>query len=86
MVALETRRLRLREFQQDDFAVLHGFASDPQVCRYTDWGPNEPADTTAFLAGAMRESRLDPRHGYTLALVLKGENRLVGSGAVWVDS
>jgi len=34
----------------------------------------------------MRESRLDPRHGYTLALVLKGENRLVGSGAVWVDS
>lgn len=86
MVVVETRRLRLREFRQDDFAVLHGFVSDPQVCRYTDWGPNEPADTMAFLAGAGRESRATPRHRYSLALVLKAENRLVGSGAVWVDS
>lgn len=67
MVVVETRRLRLREFERNDFAVLHGFVSDPQVCRYTDWGPNDPADTVAFLAGAMRESKLTPRQGYSLA-------------------
>ncbi len=46
---LATPRLLLREFRGADHAAVHEFASDPEVVRYTDWGPNDPQDTAAFL-------------------------------------
>ena len=51
---LTTSRLHLRAFSATDFAWLHPIAADPLVVRYTDWGPNTPADTQAFLDEASR--------------------------------
>jgi [ribosomal protein S5]-alanine N-acetyltransferase len=54
---LTTPRLRLRAFTTADFDWLHPIGSDPTVTRYTDWGPNEPEDTRAFLEEASRSGR-----------------------------
>lgn len=37
---IETERLWLREFREDDFDSIHAYATDPEVVRYMPWGPN----------------------------------------------
>ena len=41
-VVLETPRLVLRELHDDDVPAIHAYASDAEVVRYLDWGPNTP--------------------------------------------
>ncbi|SDT00074.1 GNAT family N-acetyltransferase [Actinoplanes derwentensis] len=53
MSELWTTRLRLRPFRPGDVPAVHGYAGDPEVVRYMDWGPNELADTEAFVAAAV---------------------------------
>ena len=53
-MTLTTPRLQLRAFSATDFAWLHPITANPAVTRYTDWGPNTPADTQAFLDEAAR--------------------------------
>ncbi|SEI94550.1 GNAT family N-acetyltransferase [Demequina mangrovi] len=48
-MTLETARLLLRPFTTDDAADVHVYASDPAVCRFTDWGPNSTEDTDAWI-------------------------------------
>lgn len=66
---LSTPRLRLREFTPGDHVAVHAFAGDAEVTRYTDWGPNTPEDTAAFLDEVVRESRARPRSRFALAVV-----------------
>jgi RimJ/RimL family protein N-acetyltransferase len=37
---IETERLLLRDFREDDFDSIHAYATDPEVVRYMTWGPN----------------------------------------------
>jgi RimJ/RimL family protein N-acetyltransferase len=73
-------RLALARFRDSDLDAVHAFASDPEVCRFTGWGPNTLADTRAFLDEAVqhRPDRLD------LAVVRDGE--VIGSASVWTTS
>jgi ribosomal-protein-alanine N-acetyltransferase len=75
-VALETRRLALREFAADDAAAV----------RHLDWGPNAPEDTAGFLALARAAREAVPRTAYHLAIVLKAADRLVGGCRIEVRS
>jgi [ribosomal protein S5]-alanine N-acetyltransferase len=80
---LTTPRLRLRAFTPADFDWLHPISSDPTVTRYTDWGPNEPPDTRAFLDEASRS-----RHGpdaFSWAVTL-ADGTGIGSAGVEVTS
>jgi RimJ/RimL family protein N-acetyltransferase len=74
-----TARLLIREFQPADHSAIHAYASDPGVSRYTDWGPNNPETTTAFLAEAMRSAAALPRTRYALAVVDRADGKLIGS-------
>ena len=38
---LETERLLLRDFRLEDEASIYEYASDPEVVRFTDWGPSD---------------------------------------------
>ncbi|WP_062521058.1 GNAT family N-acetyltransferase [Demequina silvatica] len=59
-MTLETARLLLRPFTTEDAADVHVYASDPAVCRFTEWGPNSEEDTRAWVAHA--ESAGIPSH------------------------
>ncbi len=82
----QSERVLLREFESADFTALHEFVSLYEVCRYTDWGPNAPAETAAFLSEASEEAQETPRQGYSLAVVRKNDSLLIGSCAVWRES
>lgn len=79
MDPLRTDRLELRDFHPDDFHAVHAFASDPLVTRYTSWGPNSEDETRDFLQRASAESTEWPRRDYSLAVVDRAADRLIGS-------
>src|SRR4051812_35455956 len=76
---LTTARLLLREFQLDDHRAVHAFAGDSAVTRFTDWGPNSPEDTTAFLWEVADDARAQPRVRFGLAVIEHATNALIGS-------
>lgn len=78
-IRLETENLILRELAERDHAEVHAYASDPEVVDMLRWGPNSEGDTRAFLERAARARDADPRRSFTLAVVLKAEERVVGA-------
>lgn len=83
---LLTERLRLREFVVEDHGAVHRFASDPEVTRYTDWGPNDPEATEMFLAEAQASASAAFRTRYALAIVRRDLDQLIGSVELHVTS
>lgn len=78
MVKIETQRLILREFDDEDWVSVHAYASDPEVSKYMEWGPNTEKETRNFVKGARHFRRDDPRRHYELAIFHKEDKRLVG--------
>jgi len=76
---LQTARLSFRDFAADDYDAVHAYAGDPEVTRYTAWGPNTPEQTEAFLQLASDQSSQADRGHYTFALIHKQTNKLIGS-------
>lgn len=60
---------------------MHAYASDAEVTRYSQWGPNTVEETTAFVLEASREALETERRKYTLAAEHDGV--VIGSVAVW---
>jgi RimJ/RimL family protein N-acetyltransferase len=67
---LTTERLVLREFTDRDEAAVHAYAGDPEVTRYTPWGPNTPEETREFLRRAAVDQTAVPRMDFGLAITL----------------
>ena len=86
MKTLETERLLLREFEEDDWKAVHEYGSDPEVCKHVSWGPNTEEDSRAFVARALSDQQEEPRMHYNFALVLKSDNLLIGSCGLHVSS
>jgi len=78
MEIIRTERLVLREFEEADWRAAHSYGSNPEVVRYMDWGPNTEEDTKKFIQRTIASQKGQPRKTYTLAIVLKPENRLIG--------
>ena len=86
-ICLAGKRLVLREFEPADEEALHAIVSDPEVTAYTLWGPNERADTRAFLAAAVAQADVpEARVGYHLAAVDRDRDELVGSVTLDIDN
>jgi RimJ/RimL family protein N-acetyltransferase len=76
---LQTARLSFRDFTVDDYDNVHAYGSDPEVTRYTAFGPNTPEQTKAFLQLVSGESAQAERANYNFALIHKQTNELIGS-------
>jgi [ribosomal protein S5]-alanine N-acetyltransferase len=71
---IETARLILRPYDPADAKAIHAYGSDPEVCRYTDFGPNTWEDTLEFLTTVT-----DPDHSsLDLAITLRETGEVVG--------
>ena len=86
MVEIQSKRILLREFRENDGEKVHSYASDPDVVRYMDWGPNTEEETRAFISRSISSQKEKPRRKYTLAITLKGENKPIGSCDVCMAS
>jgi [ribosomal protein S5]-alanine N-acetyltransferase len=78
-VILETERLVLRPYRISDATAVHAYGSDPDVTRYTDFGPNTWDDTLGFLQTAVHPT--PPR--IELAITVRGDDRVVGGVGSW---
>jgi RimJ/RimL family protein N-acetyltransferase len=76
---IRTERLLLRDFQDIDLDALHAYASDPEVARFMEWGPNTPEDTQAFLDRAFLSQRQWPRLDLGLAIEHVADGKAIGS-------
>ncbi|MFK5584845.1 GNAT family N-acetyltransferase [Serinicoccus sp. LYQ131] len=79
-VVVDLGPVQLGQFLEADVDDVHAFASDPEVCRHTTWGPNTMDDTRRFLHDA-----LVPQQGAWLLAVLR-EGQVIGTASVWTTS
>jgi len=86
MEVFRTERLVLRDFEETDWEAVHAYASDPEVVRYMDWGPNTEEETKNFIQRGIAHQKEQPRRNYTLAMVLKADGRLVGGCGIEVSN
>jgi ribosomal-protein-alanine N-acetyltransferase len=83
-VTLQTERLLLRPFRKSDYDAVHAYASDPEVTRYTSFGPNTPQETRDFLQRSAAAQTRVPRLDYGFALVLRENDRLIGGAGLYL--
>jgi ribosomal-protein-alanine N-acetyltransferase len=81
---IETERLLLREFVEDDAEAFHAFNSDPEVMRHTGEAPWESVAQARQMIRNYPDYR---RHGYgRWAVVFKPDDRVVGfNGLKYLD-
>ncbi len=79
MDTIKTDRLTLRDLEERDWEAVHSYASDPEVVRYIDWGPNTEDDTKKFIQRSIAGQTEQPRKSYGFAIVLKEGDRLIGT-------
>jgi RimJ/RimL family protein N-acetyltransferase len=86
MEVIRTKRLILRDFEEADWEAVHSYGSDLEVVRYMDWGPNTEEDTKKFIQQTIASQKEQPRRIYTLAIVLKPKNKLIGGCGIYVSN
>jgi ribosomal-protein-alanine N-acetyltransferase len=85
MVTIVTERLKLREFDEDDWVSVHKYASDPEVVQYMTWGPNTTEDTKNFVQRALAYQKEQPRRNFDLTIISKEEGALIGGCSIRVS-
>ena len=80
--SLKTPRLILRDFAEADWTAVHAYASDLEVVRHMNWGPNTEADTQAFIKEAIALAERQPRRTYHLAVVNRQTGQVIGGATL----
>lgn len=82
---LETERLILRDFVAADWTAVHAYQSDPRYLRFYAWTERTPADAQAFVGMFLDQQTQRPRTRFQLAVVLRGNGRLIGNCGVRIS-
>jgi len=77
-IPIETGRLLLRDFVEEDWRAVHEYGSDPEVVRYLPWGPNTEEDSRDFISRSIAIQSESPRRRFEIGIVLKEEGKLIG--------
>jgi|CXWL01.1.fsa_nt_gi RimJ/RimL family protein N-acetyltransferase len=87
MLQLETPRLILRDWIEDDWPLIWTLASDPAVTRYQTKlrGLPDEAACRRWLGDAIHHNHQEPRFAYSTAVIVKETSRAVG-WLNWVES
>jgi RimJ/RimL family protein N-acetyltransferase len=65
---------------------VHEYASDPKVVRFMSWGPNTEEQTRNFIQKSIDYQKEKPRVNYSLAVVIRDQNRLIGGCGIYESS
>jgi len=75
---IETERLLLREYREEDWVQVHEYCKLPEVSRYMIWGPNLEDNTREFIGQSIVHQNKTPRQQYEMAAVLKETGAVIG--------
>lgn len=82
---IETERLILRDFVEEDWQRAFEYESDPLYLRYYEWTERTPKSVREFIGWFLAHQKQEPRIKFQLAMVLKSNNLLIGSCGVRMD-
>ena len=83
---LQTERLILRDFREEDWQAAHEWGADPKVVKYMPFGPNTEDETKTFINRVLNNQKAQPRISFNFALINKPDNRLIGSCRIKIKS
>jgi [ribosomal protein S5]-alanine N-acetyltransferase len=75
---IDTPRLILREFEDDDAIATNVYERDAEVVRYQSFAPRSFSESLDYIVKSRATAREVPRRIFDLAVVLRDEQRLVG--------
>lgn len=76
---LQTERLSIRDFNENDSESLFQLYKLPETSRYESWSiVGDEAEATEILQYWIKEQNVDPRKSYTLAVELKDSATFIG--------
>lgn len=76
---VETARLILREFEEDDWPEVLAYQRDPLYLRYYEWEGRTPEAVREFVRNFVDQRHERPRTRFQLAVDLKSTGRLIGN-------
>jgi len=79
---LQTERLILRDFKEEDWRDIHEYDADAETVKYMPFGPNTEDETKAFINKTIDRRKESPRLIYNFAMVIKSDNKVIGSFAI----
>jgi len=86
LTKLATDRLLLREFAEDDWRAVLAYQSEAQYLKYSSWTRRTAEQVQAFVRGFIEWQGERPRTKYQLAIMLRGEGRLIGNCGIRLKS
>ena len=85
MKTLETERLILRKFKQDDFDAVHSYADCAENLIYMMWGPNTEEQTRDFINMSIAQAEESPCVNYNYAVELKNHGKVIGGCGIYIS-
>src|SRR5215211_1380716 len=82
---IETERLSLRDFVEDDWKRAYEYEFDPLYLRYYEWTERTPEGVKEFIGWFLAHQTQTPRIKFQLAIILKSNNLLIGSCGIRMD-
>ena len=79
---IETARLVLREFIEEDWAAVLAYQSDPRYLRFYAWEGRTEGEVRAFVGMFIAHQAAQPRSKFQLAIETRAEGRLIGNCGV----
>lgn len=76
---ITTKRLVLREIEEQDWLPVLAYQSDPRYLRYYDWAERTEQDVHAFVRMFIAQREAEPRTKFQLAITLASNGQLIGN-------
>lgn len=76
---LETARLILREFTDEDWRSVLAYQNDPRYLQYYEWTERKPHEAQEFIQRFVAQQKEQPRYKFQLAVTLKSNQQLIGN-------
>src|SRR5690349_18834706 len=83
---LTTKRLVLRELEEEDWSDVLAYQSDPRYLRYYDWMQRTEQDVRAFVLMLMARQEVGPRTKFQLAITLASDGQLIGNAGIRMNT
>ena len=82
---LETDRLVIRTFRDDDLEAFLAYRNDPEVAKYQGWSVPYPREkATEFIEEMKNKNPAEPEGWYQAAIVVKENGEFVGDAAFFI--
>jgi RimJ/RimL family protein N-acetyltransferase len=79
---LTTKRLLLREFEEQDWQAVLAYQSDPRYLRYYPWTHRTEQDVRAFVGVFLVRRKEEPRTTFQFAITLAPGGQLIGNAGI----